>query len=318
MKIAVIGAGAVGVGVCHYVIALSSGCSELVLIDKNAQKAEGEVLDFSHANSLTFSKNIKLIGGDDYALVKGANIVVITAGAQLRDGQTRLDLAEINSQVTVEIAREIERYAPGAMLIVVTNPCDIASYFILQNTSFERERVISAGCIIDTARLMNLVSNKVNVDPKNVSGYILGEHGSNCFMPWGLVGVAGQSIDYYCDKNGFERFNPVTLLQQVKQAGFEIFYRKNNTTHGIAASVFRLIQAITINEHSVLPVGTLLRGEYGIEDVVLSLPTIVNSYGTDKVLVHPFSDDELGQLTAIADTLKALITDVSDKTLLSR
>ena len=313
MKIAVIGAGAVGVGVCHYVIALGSGCSELVLVDRNAQKAEGEILDFGHANSLTFSKNIKLSGGDDYSLVRDANIVVITAGAQLKEGQTRLDLAEINSKITVSIAQEVEKYAPNAILIVVTNPCDIAAYFIQKNTSYPRESVISAGCIIDTARLMKLVSERVNVDPKNVSGYVLGEHGSHCFMPWSLVGVAGQPIDYYCDQNGFERFCPNELINQVKQAGFDIFQRKNNTTHGISASVFRLIQAIIIDEHSILPVGTLLQGEYELEGVVLSLPTIVNRRGADKVLIHPFGESELEDLRSVASSLKDLIESLSNK-----
>ena len=317
MKIAVIGAGAVGVGVCHYIIALGSGCSELVLIDRNVQKAEGEMLDFGHANSLFFSNNIKLVGGDDYSLVQDADIVVITAGAQVKEGQSRLDLAEINSQITVDIAKEIERYAPKAVLIVITNPCDIASYFIQKNTNFSREQVISAGCVIDTARLRKIVSERVNVDPKSVSGYILGEHGAHCFMPWNLVGVAGQPIDYYCDQNGFDRYQPKELLEHVIQAGYEIFQRKANTTHAISASVFRLIRAIIIDENSILPVGTLLQGEYDIEDVVLSLPTIVNGRGADKVLVHPFSEVELEELQSISSSLKSLIADVAIKTKLA-
>lgn len=313
MKIGVIGAGAVGVGVCHYTLAFGT-CSELVLIDQKVGKAEGEMMDFGHANALTFSKNIKLKAGDDYDLLADADIVVITAGAQIKPGQTRDELAEINSCITVEIAQRIEQVAPNTILLVVTNPCDIATYFITQNTGFPRDRVISAGCIIDTARLMKLVSEKVNVDPKNVSGYILGEHGSHCFMPWGLVGVAGQPIDYYCQHNGFSAIDPQTLLDEVKQAGFEIFKRKNNTTHGIAASVFRMIQAITIDEYSILPVGTLLTGQYGLHDVVLSLPTIVNAQGAHKVLEHPFSELETQQLQDIASALQSLIKEVTLKT----
>ena len=314
MKIAVIGAGAVGVGVCQNVIALSSGCSELVLIDKNAAKAEGEILDFGHANSLTFSRNIKLDGSDDYSLCRGAEIIVITAGAQIKKGQTRLDLAETNGRISVDIARKIEEHAPEAILIVVTNPCDIASSLILGNTSFPRERVISSGCIIDSARLMKIVSEQAKVDPKNVSGYVLGEHGSHCFMPWGLVGVAGQHIDAYCDQNSCDRFDHESLLEQVKRAGFEIFGRKQNTTHGISASVYRIIQAITINEQSVLPVGTLLNGEYGIADVVLSLPTVISSQGAGNIVIHSFSAEEQLQLRKIAETLKALTESVCKKT----
>ncbi len=316
MKIGVIGAGAVGVGVCHYVLAMGS-CSELVLLDTNAAKAEGEMLDFGHANALTFSKNIRLRAGDDYQMLRNADIVVITAGKQISQGQSRLDLAESNSVITVDIARCIEAVAPAAKLILVTNPCDIATYFICKNTGFTPRQVISAGCIIDTARLMKIVSDIVSVDPKNVSGYILGEHGSHCFMPWSLVGIAGQPIDYYCQQNGFTPIAPDALLEQVRKAGFEIFNRKHNTTHGISASVYRLIQAIAINEHSVLPVGTLLQGEYGLHDVVLSLPTIINEEGAEKVLVHPFSDEEMAQLQQIASTLQSLIASVAAKTGLS-
>jgi L-lactate dehydrogenase len=313
MKIGVIGAGSVGVGVCHYILAMGS-CSELVLIDKNADKAEGELLDFGHANSLTFSKNIHLSAGNDYQLLNDADIVVITAGAQISAGQSRLDLAEINSKITVDIAQKTEKVAPDAILLVVTNPCDIATHFICKNTNYPSNKVISAGCIIDTARLMKLVSDKIHVDPKNVSGYILGEHGSNCFMPWSLVGVAGQPIDYYCEQNGFEHIEPNQLLEDVRQAGFEIFKRKNNTTHGIAASVYRLIQAIAINENSILPIGTLLKGEYGLSNVVLSLPTLVNESGVEKVLIHPFTEDEKQRLLEIAQTIKTLVEDVAAKT----
>jgi L-lactate dehydrogenase len=313
MKIGVIGAGAVGVGVCQNILNLGA-CSELVLIDKMAEKAKGEILDFRHAQALTFTKNMHLVGTDDYQSLAGADIVVITAGAQIKAGQTRLDLAEINSRITVEIAREIEKVAPEAILIVVTNPCDIATYFITMNTGFPSHRVISAGCIVDTARLMTLVSERIGIDPKNVSGYILGEHGSHCFMPWSLVGVAGQPIDYYCIQNQIKRIDPNQLLEDVRQAGFEIFKRKQNTTHGIAASVYRIIQAITIDEHSVLPVGTLLQGEYGLSDVVLSLPTVVNSQGAERILVHPFSDEEMQELRKIASKLSEAIADVAKKT----
>ena len=311
IKIGVVGAGAVGVGVCHNIINLG-GCQELVLIDQNVAKAEGEIFDFNHTQALTFTKNMKLKGGNNYEDLKDAAIVVITAGAQIKDGQSRLDLAEINSDITVNIAKEIEKVAPNAILLLVTNPCDIATYFIVKNTSFPANRVISAGCIVDTARLMTLVSQRLEqtVDPKNISGYILGEHGSNSFMPWSLVGVAGQPIDFYCDQNGYPRISPDNLLEEVRQAGYEIFKRKQNTVHGISASVYRMIQAIIIDEHSILPVGTLLQGEYGLHDVVVSLPTIMNQTGAVKVLVHPFTSEELDTLHTVANALKSTIEGV--------
>ncbi|MGX1925084.1 lactate/malate family dehydrogenase [Vibrio sp. NH-7] len=313
MKIGVIGAGAVGVGVCNYLLTIGS-VSELVLLDKNLERAEGEVFDFRHTSALTFSKNTHLVPTDDYLNLIGADIVVITAGAQIQQGQTRIDLAEVNSRIGVEIAREVERVAPNAILIVVSNPCDIVAHFIATNTKFPRSKVISSGCVIDTARLMTIVANRVNLDPKNVFGYVLGEHGSNCFTPKSLISIAGQPADYYCDTHHIDRICADELLESVKQAGYEIFKRKQNTTHGIAASVFRIIQAIMINERSVLPVATLLDGQYGIKDVVLSLPTVVGKNGAESVLSHPFTEEEQQTLKQIAQNLDAVVAEVAEKT----
>ncbi|MCG6402947.1 lactate/malate family dehydrogenase [Vibrio fluvialis] len=313
MKIGVIGAGAVGVGICNYLLTLGS-VSELILLDRDVARAEGEVFDFRHTAALTFSKNTRIVPTDDYLELIGADIVVITAGAQIQQGQSRMDLAEINSKIGVDIAKKIERVAPKAVLIVVTNPCDIVTHSIVANTSYSPGRVISAGCVVDTARLMTIVAQRVNLDPKNVFGYVLGEHGSHCFTPKSLISIAGQAADYYCDANHLDRIDADELLESVKQAGYEIFKRKNNTTHGIAASVFRIIQAVTINEHSVLPVGTLIRGEYGLKDVVLSLPAVVGRNGVEKILIHPFTDDEMQTLKSIADNLRENMINVAKST----
>lgn len=312
MKIAVIGAGAVGVSICNYILALGN-CRELVLLDKNKERAEGELLDFGHTSALTFTKNTHLIATDDYEMLADSDIVVITAGAQIKEGQSRLALAEVNSRIGLDIAMKVEPVAPEAILIVVANPCDLITHAIIANTGFRAGQVLSSGCVVDTARLMKLVGDRVGIDPKNVFGYILGEHGSHCFMPWNLVSVAGQPIDYYCQQNGLESIKPEQLLEDVRQAGFEIFRRKQNTTHGVAASVFRIIQAITVNERSVLPVGIKLTGQYGIDDVVLSLPTIISRNGVEKILEHPFTPEDFSTLTAIASQMREIIESVATK-----
>nr|WP_321273320.1 L-lactate dehydrogenase [uncultured Vibrio sp.] len=310
MKIGVIGAGAVGVGVCNYLLTMGS-FSELVLLDQNLERAEGEVFDFRHTAALTFSKNTRIIPSNDYLDLLEADIVIITAGAQIKHGQTRLDIAEINANIGVDIARNIERVAPNAILIVVTNPCDIVTHFIVANTGFEASKVLSSGCVIDTARLMSIVANRVDLDPKNIFGYVLGEHGSHCFTPKSLISIAGQPADYYCDMHNIKRIDSDELLEAVKQAGYEIFRRKNNTVHGIAASVFRIVQAVIINERSVLPVGTMIKGQYGLNNVVLSLPTVVGKKGADSVLTHPFSGDELKTLRAISENLRSIVKNVA-------
>ena len=316
MKIGVIGAGMVGVSLCNYLMTLGS-VRELVMIDQNADKARGEMLDFGHTNALTFSKNTRLSGGDDYSKLAGADVVVITAGAQIKDGQSRLDLADINSRICVDIARKIEPHAPDAILIVVTNPCDIAAYAVIANTGYLPRQVISSGCMIDTARLMKIVGERLDIDPKNTFGYVLGEHGAHNFMPWSLVSVAGQHIDHYCAHNGIDPISPEQLLHDVTLAGLEIFHLKHNTSHGIAASVFRIIQAIDINENSVLPVGVMPQGEYGLHDVVLSLPAVINRKGVDKILVHPFTDEENQKLQSIATTLRDILNTLHKDTGLS-
>ncbi|MGR5117262.1 lactate/malate family dehydrogenase [Vibrio astriarenae] len=316
MKIGVIGAGAVGVGICNYLLTMGS-VSELVLLDNNLERAEGEVFDFRHTAALTFSKNTHIVPTDDYMALVQADIVVITAGAQIKQGQTRLDLAEVNSRIGVDIAQQVEKVAPNAILIVVSNPCDIVAHFITQNTNFAPSKVVSSGCVIDTARLMTIVANRVDLDPKNVFGYVLGEHGSNCFTPKSLISIAGQPADFYCDTQHIPRIDADDLLESVKQAGYEIFKRKQNTTHGIAASVFRIIQAISINERSVLPVAKLLQGEYGLDNVVLSLPMVIGRKGAETVLKHPFTEEELETLSQIAENVKAIVEQVGKATQLT-
>lgn len=316
MKISVIGAGTVGVGVCNYLMLLGS-VRELVLYDRTLSKAQGEAYDFRHTTSLTFSKNTRITPTDDFMGLVGSDIIVMTAGAQIKDGQDRLDLAEINSRIGVEIAKQLEKVAPNAIIIVVSNPCDIVTHFMVANTGYSPAQIVSAGCVIDTARLMSIVANRVNLDPKNIFGYVLGEHGSHCFTPKSLISIGGQPVDYYCDMNKIPRIDPDELLDAVKQAGFEIFKRKKNTTHGISASVFRIIQAIAINERSILPVGTMLRGEYGLQDVALSLPTVIGRKGAESILIHPFTEEELETLQNIAAEMKQQISKVAKATGLS-
>lgn len=304
MKVSVIGAGSVGVGVCSYLLNLGS-LKELMIFDINKEKAEAEAWDFIHTESLTFSKHTKITVGRDYSDFADSDIIVLTAGAQIKVGQSRMELNEINGRIGVDIMKQVEPHAPNAIIIVVSNPCDVVAQCIIQHTGYSPSKVISSGCVIDTARLMSIVAQRVNLDPKNIFGYVLGEHGSSCFIPMSLINIAGQPADYYCDTNNQERIDPDELLESVIQAGLEIFRRKLNTTHGIAASVFRIIQAISINERSILPVGVMLQGEYGIENVVLSVPTVIGQNGVERILVQPFGEEELEKLHNIAEEIRS-------------
>lgn len=311
-KISIIGTGAVGVEIASFILNMGE-CSEVVLVDLNKDRCKGEQMDFSHMSSLTFAKNTRVISGE-YEDTADSDIIVITAGAQIKVGQDRLELAQINAKIGVDIAKQLEKYSPNAILIIVSNPCDIVTHFIACNTSYPRERVISAGCVVDSARLMKLVADKVQIDPKNIFGFILGEHGANSILPWSLMNIAGQKVEDFCRNNGYPVIDSQQLLDEVKQEGLKVFGLKLNTNHGIAASVFRIIRAININEYSVLPVGTVLTGEYGIHNIVISVPMIINRDGIGKIPKYRFTDEELVDLHQSAENLRKIAEDVAEKT----
>ena len=171
-------------------------------------------------HSSRFTATYRIVAGD-YADAAGSDVVIITAGAQIKVGQDRQELAQINSGICVEIARELEHYAPDAILIIVTNPCDVLAHFIVSNTGYPPDRVISAGCVIDTARLMKILGDRVGLDPKNVFGMVMGEHGMSATIPWSIANIAGLSIDDYCVAHGMPPFDKAALLEDVKQAGIE-------------------------------------------------------------------------------------------------
>ncbi|ODC03722.1 L-lactate dehydrogenase [Terasakiispira papahanaumokuakeensis] len=310
MKIAVIGAGMVGISICDYLL-LMGNCAELVLVDINQERAAGEIMDFSHTTALSFSKNTRLVAGD-YSDCRGADIVIITAGAQIQKGQTRDQLASTNARVAIDIAKALEPYAPNATLILVSNPVDITAYFVIAHTGYLPHQVISSGCIIDSARLMTILGQSLDIDPKNVAGYVLGEHGKTAFIPWSLLNIAGMSLEDYCRLHQVQLPNHEQILEDVKQVGIEIFNRKGNTNHGIAASVFRIVQALTVSEHSILPVGVLLQGEYGLDDVVLSVPTVIDRHGIARIIKAPLTEQEMQQLHASGQFIQDLISEVKE------
>ncbi|SFN23975.1 L-lactate dehydrogenase [Formivibrio citricus] len=305
MKVTIVGMGAVGTEITGFLVNMAE-VSEIVAIDRNRERVEGEILDFSHTTSFTYAKNPRMVVGD-YADSAGSDIVVITAGAQLTQGQTRDDLVRANSVIIREIIAEVERYSPGAIVIVVTNPVDVITWVALKSSSFPRERLFSSGTLLDSARFMRIVSDHVGIDPKNIFGYMLGEHGSTGFIPWSICNVCGLDIDTYCRLNGIPLIDKAAVSAEVRNVGYEIFNRKGNTNHGIAAAVFRLIRAIEADERSVLPVGVLLQDQYGVDDVVMSVPCVVGRNGVERIVNYAFGFDEQAALHRSADHIKSLI-----------
>jgi L-lactate dehydrogenase len=305
VKLSVIGMGAVGTELVSLLMNLS-GATEIVAVDKSREKSEAEMWDFAHTTAFTYAKNPDLVVGD-YADTAGSDVVVITAGAQIQKGQSRDAIVGINADLIKPIIGEVERYSPQAVVIIVTNPVDVITEVALRHSSYPRTRLISAGTLVDSARFMRILSDHVKIDPKNIFGYVLGDHGSSCFIPWSICNVCGLDIDSYCRLNGLPLIDKEKVRQQVINAGFEIFNRKGNTNHGIAAGVFRIIRAIEANERSVLPVGVKLEGEYGLDDVVISVPCVIGRSGVDRILNYTFTDEEQQAFQASTQHLRSMI-----------
>ena len=305
MKISVIGMGAVGTEITGSLMVMPE-VDEIVCLNRNRGKAEGEVLDLLHTTAFTYARNPVLRAGDDADLA-ASDIVVMTAGAQIAEGQTRDDLLPANHAIVRALMPALERYAPDAILLVVTNPVDVVTQLMLRHSSFPKARVLSLGTVIDTARLMRIVSDRISIDPKNIFGYVLGDHSETAFIPWSICNVCGMDIDTYCRLNDVPVLDRAEIRRQVTQAGMAILSRKGNTNHGISASVCRVVRAIITDEKSVLPVGTLLTGEYGVEDVVMSLPCVIGRGGAERLLRYAFTSAEMRELHASERHVRQLL-----------
>jgi L-lactate dehydrogenase len=308
MKVSVIGAGMVGTDIVSYLFNVGN-FSEIVLVDIDKEKSYAEMMDFRHTQSLFYTKNTKLTFGD-YKDCKDSDVVVITAGVQVKKGDTRESVAQANSEITISIVKELEKYTLNSILIFVTNPVDIVTYFALKKSKFPKERIMSAGTLLDSSRLSYYMGMKFNIDPKNINAYVLGEHGKSCVIPWSLCNIFGMDFDTFADINNYERINKEEMKKEVLESGYDIFLKKGNTNHGIAASTYRIVRAIAVNENSILPVGSYIEKAYGVEDVVMGVPAIINKHGVSRVLDLKLSKEEQEELKRSADFLKNIINQV--------
>lgn len=305
MKISVIGMGAVGTEIVGS-LATMPEVAEIVCLNRTRDKAEGEVLDLAHTTAFTYARNPVLRAGDPPDLA-GSDVVVVTAGVRFLPGRPRDDLLEANAAIACGWMREIERHAPGAIVLVATNPVEPVTQLMLGCASLPPERVISLGTVVDTARLMRIISDRVGIDPKNIFGYVLGDHSETAFIPWSICSVCGMDLDTYCRLNAQAPFDREAVRAAVMDAGLAIMTRKGNTNRGISASACRVVRAIIADEKSVLPVGTLMRGEYGLRDVVLCLPCVIGRSGVERVLRYEFTTGEMEELKASAAHVHYLI-----------
>ncbi|GAB6099960.1 L-lactate dehydrogenase [Halanaerocella petrolearia] len=305
MKVVVIGAGMVGSAVTGRLLAQGS-ISEIVLVDINRDKAEGEIMDYSHTTSYNYNPSANLEVGD-YSDCQGADLIVLTAGPSVKEGQSRRDLALQNAKVTREILKKIMEYTTDALIIPVTNPVDIVTYETVKS-GYNRNKVVGTGTIVDSARLMRIIGNKYQLDPKNIFGYILGEHGKSSFVPWSIAGICGYDFETFAQIRDIDvELDKEKITKEVQQIGFDIWKKKGYTNHGIAAGVARIVKAVSLDEEAVLPVSVYLEGEYGIEGVALSVPCIIGEIGIEKVLEFPLAKKEKEKLQLAAQSLQKTI-----------
>jgi len=280
--------------------------SELVLIDVNKEKAYGEALDLNHGLSMMGQMSIH-DGG--YEEVKGADIIVLTAGANRKPGETRLDLARKNVGIVRTIIPEIMKHYDGAIILVVSNPVDVITYLVQKETGIPARKVISSGTLLDSSRLRYELSNLCNVDIGNVNAQFIGEHGDSAVPLWSTASIAGEILDDYLALNNIE-LNKEEMYLKVQQAGATVIKNKGATYYGIALCVTRICEAIMKNQNTILPVGSLMDGTFGISDVVFSIPSIVNAHGVEKVLEIKMTDEEMALLKLSAEKLKETLAEV--------
>lgn len=305
-KVVIIGAGLVG-STSAYAIMNWGLASEIVLIDIDKDRAEGEAMDLSHGAA--FAKPVRIRNGD-YEDCKDAGVIIIAAGANQNPGETRLDLVKKNTEVFKSIIPEIMKYITDGIILVVTNPVDILTYISFKISGLPEKRVLGSGTVLDTSRFRYLLSEHCQVNPRNIHAYILGEHGDHEVTAWSLTTVAGVPFKDYCIFCGNECNNKGfrdEVSNKVKNAAYEIIERKGATYYAVGLGVARIVESIFRDEHSILTVSTVLNGQYGLENLALSLPAIVGVGGVERVLNLDLSESEEKDIKKAGNVLGEIV-----------
>ncbi|MGQ9559191.1 MAG: L-lactate dehydrogenase [Candidatus Oleimicrobiaceae bacterium] len=310
-KVAIIGAGDVG-ATAAYTVQMAGLVTELVLVDLDLQKAQGEALDMSHG--LFFTGPMKIHGGK-LAECQGAAVVVITAGARQKPGETRLQLVQRNAAICTSLARDVGRLCPDAAVIVTTNPVDVMTYVVQKAAGLPAGQILGSGTVLDSARFRFALSQYCRVDPRNVHAYVIGEHGDSEVFLWSAVNMAGVPLARFCQgcarqcTPGFRE----RIEHSVRNSAYHIIEAKGYTNYGISQAILRIIEAILRDEHSLLTVSTFLNGEYGLHDVCLSVPCVVGRQGVLRIVEAELTAEEHAALQRSADVIRTNIPHTIDQ-----
>ncbi len=302
-KVAVVGCGLVGSSTAFSLVT-QGVCDEILMIDINEERALGEVLDLRDTIKY-LDRNVK-VRTASYADCSDVDIIVITAGAPPQKGQTRLDTLEVSAKIVKTIVDPVMASGFDGIFIVVSNPVDIIAHYVYKLSGLPKNQVIGTGSSLDTSRLQNFIAELVNVDPRSVYAYSMGEHGDSQMVPWSTVTVAGKSFNDIIQDNK-DLVGDVDLDEIVKKTtreGWEIYNRKGTTYYGIATACAGIIKAILYDENRIIPVSTLLEGEYGENGVFAGVPTILNRTGAADILEIHMTDEELNKFHQSVEILR--------------
>ena len=310
-KVTIIGSGSVGSTIA-YTLAVQGQASEIVMIDINTEKALGEALDIRQG--IPFLAPCSVYAGS-YEDAKGSDIVILTSGLARKPGQTRLDLAQANVNITKQIIPQITKYAPNAIYVIVANPVDILTYQFIKTSGLPENRIIGSGTILDTARLRARLAEYYSINQKNVHAYVFGEHGDSSFVPWSIANISNIQVSQFAScLHDTDKLVPTLVYDEVedyiRKSGGKVIKRKGATFYAVAISVCHLCKCILNGMNTSLTVSTMMHGEHGIEDVCLSYFTVVNCDGTGSNLMAKLTPEEEEKLRHSAECLKKIIASI--------
>lgn len=307
-KVAVVGCGFVGAA-CAFTLMQRGLYSEMVLIDIDRARAEGEAMDIAHG--LLFARPMNIYAGtyDDAA---DASMVIVTAGANQKPGETRLDLVKKNSRILLSVVDELKKRGFAGILLIVSNPVDILTHVAQRHSGLPEGRVFGSGTVLDTARLRYLLGEHLSVDSRSVHAFIIGEHGDSEIAVWSSANVSGVPLHDFCEMRGyFDHDNAMREIgETVKRSAYDIIERKGATYYGIAMAVARICEAVVRDEKSILPVSAALHGEFGIDVATLSVPAILGADGVEKIVPVSLDETELTKLHYSADMLRGIAAEL--------
>ena len=310
-KITIIGSGSVGSTIA-YTLTVTGLVSEIVMIDINHEKALGEALDIRQG--IPFC-NPAIVYAGSYSDAKDSDIVIITSGVARQHGQSRLDLAQTNVDILKSVTNEIVKHAPDAMYVIVSNPVDILTYAFHKYSGLPESHIIGSGTILDTSRLRARISEFYQVSQSNVHAYVLGEHGDSAFVPWSIANISNVPIEKYGDSffggREFPDFDREEIEDYVRKSGARVIQRKGATYYAVSISVCHLCKCLLSGIDTTLTISTMLHGEYGIDDVCLSLLNVVGNRGVHGKVALAMNDEEIEALHRSAESLKEVIKNVN-------